>query len=126
MLLPPSGYRLQQNKRFDSSRQVTFFREAKPCYSKSLTPEMLPPMSDLWNAWPERKLSPGAAIESRQRRTIMAFASQFEYQDELEELELLDFEDAPVDWKTRDWFQFHRFEDGHFEVRVSGFGLGAD
>jgi hypothetical protein len=56
----------------------------------------------------------------------MAFASEFEYQDELEELELLDFEDAPVDWKTRDWFQFHRFEDGHFEVRVSGFGLGAD
>lgn len=54
----------------------------------------------------------------------MAFASEFEYEDELEELELLDLEYE--DWKTRDWVEFHRFADGSFTVRVSGFGWNAD
>ena len=46
----------------------------------------------------------------------MAFASEFEYEDELEEPELLDLEYE--DWKTQDWVEFHRFGDmGLFEGR---------
>ncbi|HYK58888.1 MAG TPA: hypothetical protein VEV85_05610 [Bryobacteraceae bacterium] len=56
----------------------------------------------------------------------MAFASEFKYEDELEELELLDSEYETGKWKTQDWVELHRSVDGSFEVRVSGFGWNAD
>jgi len=54
----------------------------------------------------------------------MAFASEFEYEDELK---LLDWEyEGPFNWKTREWFQLRTNEAGGLEARVSGFGWRAD